>query len=202
MERGKPLERRTPLSPGTKGLTRSTGLAAGKGLAPGKGFGTRKPMDRGAGLERGTGLTQGGTLARSAPAQRPRKPRVAPEVRDAVLVRSGGRCEVAATADCVARGRSLESPVGMSQHHRRPGRMGGSKAAGTNEAANLLAICGSGTTGCHGAIESNRTEALAFGWLLHAGQDPAVQPVRLWDGRRVLLTATGYVGVADSTPTT
>jgi len=156
------------------GLTRHTPLARGKGLAPGE-----------------RALTSATPLPRTPTAPKPRRPRVAAAVRDAVLARSGGHCEVAATSDCLARGRSLDSHVGVSQHHRRPGRMGGSSAASTNTAANLLHVCGSGTTGCHGAIESNRTEALAFGWLLHAGQDPELVPVRLWNGRRVLLTVAG-----------
>lgn len=57
--------------------------------------------------------------------------------------------------------------------------MGGSKRAELNTPANLIVICGSGTTGCHGRIESNRTEAYADGLLLHDGQDPAAVPVLL-----------------------
>lgn len=183
----KGLTRSAPLSRGTKGLARGAGLAQGtKGLARGSGLAQGRGLSRSApAVSRRTGID------RAAAKPKPRAPRVAGAVRDAVLARSGGRCEVAATEVCRRAGRSLSG--GGSQHHRRPGRMGGSKAAGTNEAPNLLQVCGSGTTGCHGAIESDRSRALAAGWLLHAGQDPAAEPVTLWDGRRVLLRADGYL---------
>lgn len=175
-------------------LTRSTGLAAGKGLAPGKGLTTRKPMAQGEGLTRKTAPPkERAPLARQVPAPRPRKPRVAPEVRDAVLTRSGGRCEVGAIDACRARRRRLDSPDGTNQHHRRPGGMGGSKRAGVHAATNLLQVCGSGNvSGCHGHIESNRTVAYENGWLVHEGQDPAAVPVLLHDGRRVLLDGDDY----------
>jgi 5-methylcytosine-specific restriction protein A len=69
-----------------------------------------------------------------------------------------------------------------SVHHRRPRRMGGSKAPDTNMAQNLLVICGTGTTGCHGEIESNRHAALADGYLLYARDNPLEHPVNLHDG--------------------
>ena len=76
--------------------------------------------------------------------------------------------------------------------------MGGSKRAEIHAAAGLLQVCGHGnTTGCHGAIESARTVAFEQGWLVKRGQDPAEHPVTLWDGRRVLLTADGYLPAAD-----
>lgn len=183
MERGKGLERRTPLSPGTKGLSRGKGLAAGKGL-------TRRPA---APVERAP-------LARQQPARRPGKPRVAPEVRDAVLARSRGRCEVAVTDACRARRRRLDSPEGTNQHHRHPGGMGGSKRAAIHAAPGLLQVCGQGnTSGCHGWIENHRTEAKVRGWLVPSGSDPAEVPVELWDGRRVLLRRAEYVELAQDT---
>lgn len=74
------------------------------------------------------------------------------------------------------------------------------KAPELNTPANLVVICGSGTTGCHGRVESQRSEAYADGLLLHDGQDPAAVPVLLAcpvDGwpRLVLLTVDG--GYAD-----
>lgn len=202
MERGSGLTRRTPLAPGTKGLAPGKGLSRGTGLAPGT-----KGLSRGAGLTRSTPMTPGeraltGTapLARQAPASRPRKARVAPEVRDAVRARSGGRCEVGVELACRTRRRSLTSVVGASQHHRLPGRMGGSKRAAVHAASNLLDVCGHGTAGCHGWIERNRETALANGWLLHEGADPAAVPVALHDGRRVLLTDAGTYGASPGEP--
>lgn len=35
-----------------------------------------------------------------------------------------------------------------------------------NLPANLLLLCGSGTTGCHGWIEAHRGDSLDLGWLV------------------------------------
>jgi hypothetical protein len=64
-----------------------------------------------------------------------------------------------------------------SFHHRRPRGMGGSTAADTNTPANVLLLCGTGTTGCHGDVESQRQLAYAHGWLVPQGTDPATVPV-------------------------
>lgn len=161
-------------------LTRTTGLAQGKPLAAGKG------LTRGAGLTRSTPIAASAAAGTRPPAK-PRAPRVASAVRDVVLARSGGRCELGATDACRALRRRLDSAEGGSQHHRLPARMGGSKRTVVHGPANLIQVCGHGTAGCHGWLESHRTAALANGWLLHAGEDPAARPVLLHDGRRVLL---------------
>jgi len=44
--------------------------------------------------------------------------------------------------------------------------MGGSKNELLHLPANLIALCGSGTTGCHGWVESNRTKAREMGLLI------------------------------------
>lgn len=186
----KAMTRRAPLGPGTKGLARGKGLAAGKGLTRSTPMAAGKPPARSM-----TPAGQRSAMSRSANKAKPKPqaPRVAGEVRDAVRVRSGGRCEAGVLVDCRRRGRTLDAPgVGGNQHHRRPGQMGGDKAAGTHEASNLLDVCGAGnTSGCHGWIESNRHAAYALGLLVRRGEDPAATPVRLWDGRRVLLDDTG-----------
>lgn len=51
--------------------------------------------------------------------------------------------------------------------------MGGSKADDTNTAANCVLLCPS----CHGEVESDRVEALRWGWLVRQGCDPAFVPV-------------------------
>jgi 5-methylcytosine-specific restriction protein A len=63
-----------------------------------------------------------------------------------------------------------------SVHHRRPRGMGGSKAKWLNMPANLLLVCGSGTSGCHGKIESYREMAYNAGWLLRWGEEPEHRP--------------------------
>ena len=71
--------------------------------------------------------------------------------------------------------------------------MGGSRLPSTDSAANLVVLCGSGTSGCHGWVESHRTEALGLGWLIRQGQDPEAipVPVKLAGGRFVLLDSAG-----------
>lgn len=81
--------------------------------------------------------------------------------------------------------------------------MGGSRAAWINEPANLITLCGSGTTQCHGLVESNPTWAQAHGWSVRRTSDPASVPVWTWrgwvrlaeDGTQVVLD--GYPGVDD-----
>jgi len=68
--------------------------------------------------------------------------------------------------------------------------MGGSKDAAVNSAANLLRVCGDGTRGCHGMIESDRAGAYINGWLLRRGDPPTVAPVLLRN-RWTLLTEDG-----------
>jgi hypothetical protein len=80
--------------------------------------------------------------------------------------RSGGRCEC-----CGA--------LATNTHHRRPRGMGGSRDPRTNQASNLVRLCGSGTTGCHGAIESNRDHFRDMGFLVRQGVDPAAVPILL-----------------------
>ena len=80
-----------------------------------------------------------------------------------------------------------------SVHHRRPRGMGGSKYA--NTAANLLLLCGTGTSagGCHAWVEGSRTRAEKYGFLVRQGHDPAAKPVfrylRSWE----IPTACGWV---------
>lgn len=96
--------------------------------------------------------------------------RIPEGVRATVLRRSGGCCE-----RC---GRSVVN-VPASVHHRRPRGMGGAKTADVHGVANLVLLCGLGTTGCHGEIESHREQAIEHGWLVprRDPRDPADVPV-------------------------
>lgn len=78
-----------------------------------------------------------------------------------------------------------------SVHHRRPRRMGGTKRTDVNSPANLMLLCGSGTTGCHGWIESHRTEAIDNGIILYDRDDPTEHPFRDMGGRWWQLTDEG-----------
>lgn len=104
--------------------------------------------------------------------------------RKIVLVRDGACCR-----RC---GRYLRE---YSVHHRLPRGMGGSRSSSghdrTERPSNLVVLCGSGVTGCHGWIESNRSKAYESGWLVHRWDDP--QEVALIDtfGRTFYLTDAG-----------
>ena len=60
---------------------------------------------------------------------------------------------------CVRCGVSLESVAG-SRHHRKP------RAVGKHDVRNLILLCGSGTTGCHGWAHSHPKNAHAAGYII------------------------------------
>jgi hypothetical protein len=95
--------------------------------------------------------------------------------------RSGGVCEVC------GRERAREY-----QHRKAEGQ------GGEVSVVNGLAVCGFGnTSGCHGRIHSNPTEAYARGWSVRREHDPAAKPVQhAWLGW-VLLLPDGSVAQAD-----
>jgi hypothetical protein len=101
----------------------------------------------------------------------------------AVMIRAQYRCELC--------GGALDSVNGMSIHHRKPRRMGGTRDPEINEPFNLLVLCGSGTTGCHGKVESNRLKAVFEGVILRANDDPKTTPVKDANGRWWLLDSYG-----------
>lgn len=103
-------------------------------------------------------------------------------LRKLVHERDEGRCQRCG-AFIGSRPRSL--------HHRRARGMGGSRLA--NTAANLILLCGTGTTGCHGWIESNRTKAEKLGFLVRQGHNPALIPVLRFMRRRELPTDNGWI---------
>ena len=107
------------------------------------------------------------------PAKSPAKRSTGPSkaIRQVVLERSGYRCEIC--------GNKLGDNQFYSIHHRIPRGMGGTDRPELNQPQNLLSLCGSGTTGCHGYIESNRTEAYEKGWIVLRDHDPAETPVQI-----------------------
>lgn len=113
--------------------------------------------------------------------------------RRVVHVRANWCCEVC--------GRSLYLvDVGWhtphSIHHRRPRAMGGSTAVDTNLPSNLLLLCGTGTTGCHGLIEADRATALSGGLLVPQGGSPASVVALLHRGPTLLADDGTYQDAA------
>lgn len=88
--------------------------------------------------------------------------------RVALWERANGRCEVCGLPI------AMDRWPGYSRHHRLPRGRGGH-----NRLSNLLLLCGTGTTGCHGLIESQRALAYGNGWLVHTGDEPTEIPVEL-----------------------
>jgi len=82
------------------------------------------------------------------------------------------------------------NPATLTTQHRVARGMGGTRAAWINQPANLLTLCGSGTTGCHGWVESHPKDATALGYACSRYVDPVDHPVRTWQGR-VWLTNDG-----------
>lgn len=115
-----------------------------------------------------------------------------PAVRAIVLDRDEYRCV------------RCGGPIGFlgdySIHHRRPRGMGGTKRPESNLPANLLTLCGSGTTGCHGWVESHRIDAINAGFIVGQTIDPEAIPVETWRGPAWLSNDGMLAIVAEATP--
>jgi len=90
------------------------------------------------------------------------------QTRTKIFQRAFFECENCGTTDF---------SFGISIHHRKPRGMGGTKKKEINDPTNLLLLCGSGTTGCHGWIESNRQQSYELGLLVKQSDEPADIPV-------------------------
>jgi hypothetical protein len=88
---------------------------------------------------------------------------------------------------CVRCGRSLYA-VGGSRHHRKLRSQ--CTRVEKHQVQNLILLCGSGTTGCHGFVHMHPTIAYENGWCVKSFQDQLEVPVRTWHGL-VYLTADG-----------
>lgn len=124
------------------------------------------------------------SASRSAPSRGRRKPTgPVQSIRHLVMNRCAARCEVC--------GRRTDGHTPFNIHHRKPRGMGGTTNERTNLPSNLLFVCGTGTTGCHGWIESHREEAHRRGLILRQSEDPRTAPVTLYDHRTVYLDDLG-----------
>lgn len=79
--------------------------------------------------------------------------------RPIVKARSRGRCEVRIPGKCLGRATNM--------HHRQR------EGVGPSLDFNLIHLCGSGTTGCHGWITAHPDESWKRGWIVKTWEDPA-----------------------------
>lgn len=77
---------------------------------------------------------------------------------------------------CACCGESVYGRVASIQH-RDARRAGGSPDPAKNRPSNLVLLCGSGTTGCHGACEKREKWLNDLGFWLNSWQRPALEPV-------------------------
>lgn len=125
------------------------------------------------------------------------KGRFSPKVAALIWARDEGACVICGVGLWWEdRGNS------WSIHHRCPRGMGGSRAPWVGQAANGLVLCGTGTTGCHGDVETNRDTAYAKGWLVRRNGvlRPAAVPVEYRGDRLFFLSNTGERIEIDTTP--
>lgn len=92
----------------------------------------------------------------------------AKSTRVLVLERDEYRCAVCGIG-------VLEIPFNI--HHRRNRGSGGSSDPAINAPSNLLTVCGTGTTGCHGWIGSSPAEALEHGYVVSLNSREAATDV-------------------------
>lgn len=113
-------------------------------------------------ISRKTPLRSGGWLKRTAAKlKRPRYTGPDTHTKIRLTLRSDGACERCGRDDVV------------QVHHRKPRRMGGSKAPDINSLSNVTHLCLS----CHEWTEREPAEALCEGWRLHANELPESVPV-------------------------
>ena len=87
------------------------------------------------------------------------------QVRDLTMRRDRYRC--------VRCGKPLEyGPASL--HHRR---LRSHPFKGLHQPSNLIWLCGSGTTGCHGWVHAHPAKAEDDGYIVNAWNDPKVVPV-------------------------
>ena len=126
------------------------------------------PLRRG---KPGTALKRAAVLPRASRKRRPaRDTGPSPAVRKLIREREEMQC-----AACGVSVRGLPHSI----QHRRARGMGGTADPAVNLPSNLVLLCGSAVTGCHGLAESRDPDMHGRGFWLRSWQDPAVVPVML-----------------------
>jgi len=113
------------------------------------------------------------------------------ETVEKIWDRDSGRC-----VRCGRPQRFDQRGSGWSVHHRCPRGMGGTAREWIAGAANGIVLCGTGSTGCHGWVETHRTRALEDGMLISAHGTLTAEDVPLWHAQ------LGYVRLTDQGTTT
>ena len=113
------------------------------------------------------------------------------DARRAVATRDEGRCVVCGVF--VVDADTMRHWVNWSMQHRVARGMGGSKTAWINDPVNLLTICGDGTSGCHGRVETERAWGRQCGFAVPQWRHPVDVPVKHWLHSWAWLTPTGWV---------
>lgn len=80
---------------------------------------------------------------------------------------------------CVRCGRSLYAVSG-SRHHRMLRKQAPKSIKHNVE--NLILLCGSGDTGCHGYVHANPAESYGKGWMVKSYEIPASKPLLTFHG--------------------
>lgn len=93
---------------------------------------------------------------------------------------------------CLRCGTNIHDPScwpGRSGHHRQLRRAADPDVR--HSPANIVELCGSGTTGCHGWVHQHVKEAERLGLIVPFGRDPRTTPVRDWQGIWLRLNQDG-----------
>lgn len=117
-----------------------------------------------------------------------------PQTVELIWERDRGRC-----AMCGRPLRREARGFEWSAHHIQPRGMGGSKDPVIGSASNGVLLCGSGTTGCHGHVESHREDAEKLGYIIRRGVlRPGHVPIKHFLHGVVYLNPDGTVRPAES----
>lgn len=104
---------------------------------------------------------------------------------------------------CVACGVTVASPITYkpwrqySIQHRKARGMGGSNDPAVHAHENLIVLCGTGTTGCHGRAEREREWAREMGYAVAQWQNPADVPVYTFSFDWALPTEDGWAPASE-----
>lgn len=98
---------------------------------------------------------------------------------------------------CLRCGRNLQGWPASLHHRKLKGRK--VPPAEYDLVENLVVLCGTGTTGCHGWAHHNRAEAQQSGWIVNSWDDPASKYLLDLRNHMIILLSDGGM-VVDSLP--